>query len=299
MPLSPSPAVVRAADLLTHLAARPDERLSVSALARHLDIPRATCDTLLLGLAERGFVTRDASRRYGLGPSCLLLGDAARVANPAIQTARAHAERLARDLSAVSAVSISDGSETRVVAVFDYGPPVGLRVRAGEAIRLVPPFGASFVAWGAREVVERWLDRAEPPLSAAERTSYADALAHVRERGFSVTQMTDRQPKLISALEGMFDDRSPEDARRARDEAIQQMTHSEYLPADLPSTRPLRVAQVSAPVFDSDGAPVASIMLLGPNHDVTTGEVGELGRRVSRAAMTATAEAAGFTPDHA
>ena len=96
MPISPSPAVRRACDLLGHLARHPTASFSVSELARVVDVPRATCDAVLQALAEHGFVIRRDDLRYELGPSCIALGDAARAANPVLQAAAAEAETLAR-----------------------------------------------------------------------------------------------------------------------------------------------------------------------------------------------------------
>jgi DNA-binding IclR family transcriptional regulator len=287
MPLAPSPAVVRAAEVLQHLASQPLQRLSVSDVARAIGMPRATCDTVLRALAEQGFVRRDAELRYALGPACIVVGDAARVANAALRAAAPHAEALARSLGAFSAVTIRERDETRVTDVFDFGPPLGFRARIGEAIQLVPPFGASFVAWDDDATIATWLGRAEPPLSPDELEQYRTALETVRRRGYSVTLMTARQPTLIDALE-----RLPEggaDARRERDEAVRHIAHSEYLPAEIDADATIRVAQISSPVFEADGHVGASIMLLGPAHDVTVADIDDLGSRVRNAADQATA----------
>src|ERR1700761_779885 len=159
MPLVPSPAVLRATDVLLELAAEPTRPFSVTELARRLDIPRATCNSLLLGLAKRGFVRRDGELRYELGPAGIVLGDAARAANPALRAAGVHAEALARARSLVVAVTIRDGTQTRVTSVFDFGPAFGIRPRAGDAIAIVPPFGATFVAWENHDEVGAWLER--------------------------------------------------------------------------------------------------------------------------------------------
>src|SRR3979409_1458582 len=127
MPLMPSPAVLRATDVLLELAADPTRPFSVTELARRLAIPRATCNSLLLGLAERGFVRRDATLRYELGPAGIVLGDAARSPTPARRAAGGHAEALARSQSRVIAVTIRDGDQTRVPSVFDFGPAFGIR----------------------------------------------------------------------------------------------------------------------------------------------------------------------------
>src|SRR6187397_2073045 len=121
MPITPSPAVERACDVLRHLARHPDESFSVSVLAKELAIPRATCDAILQALAEGAFVIRaDDDLRYRLGPSCIAVGDAARLANSNLRAAAAEAAQLARDLAACAAVSVRDGQESRVAEVFDY-----------------------------------------------------------------------------------------------------------------------------------------------------------------------------------
>ena len=303
MPLTPSPAVVRAGDVLAHLAAHPMRSFSVTELARHVGIPRATCDSLLLGLAVRGYVRRDADLRYTLGPACMALGDAARAGNPALRAAAAHAESLARAHSCVVAVTVRDGAETRVASVFDFGPPFGIRPRAGDAIALVPPFGATFVAWDAEATVAQWLDRADPPLTDLERARYEAALDAVRRRGYSITVATGRQPQLAAALERLLDsdtndsaEETAEETRRLRDEAIRDLTHSEYLASELDPQTTTRLTQVSAPVFGTGGEIAASIMLLGPAHDVESSVITGLGELVLAAARRTTDDIGGRAP---
>jgi DNA-binding IclR family transcriptional regulator len=295
MPLTPAPAVLRAVGVLRHLAEHPATRFTVSELSRLLGVPRATCDTVLLALVDGGLVQRDAELRYALGLGCAVLGDAARVANPALRAAADHADVLARELGAFALVSIRDGNEVRVWDVFDYGPPLGLRARVGQAIPLVAPFGASFAAWSGDREIEDWLGNAEPPLNASETRAYRAALEAVRRRGYSVTVITARQPDLIDALERLAEHRAPDDARQARDEAARQMAHSEHLTAEIDPAGTLRIAQVSAPVFDAERQVAASIMLLGPNHELTGAAVADLGHCVASAATAATAEAGGAT----
>lgn len=292
MPLAPSPAVVRAAEVLQFLARQPLQRCSVSEVARAIGVPRATCDTVLRALAEQGFVRRDGELRYELGPACIVIGDAARVANAALRAAAPHAEALARELRAFCAVTIRDRHETRVTDVFDFGPALGFRARVGEAIQLVPPFGSSFVAWDDDAAIEAWLARADPHLDADEAARYRAALEAVRRRGYSVTLMTPRQPVLIDALERLPDGGA--DARRARDEAVRHIVHSEYLPTEIDADATIRVAQISAPVFEANGQVGSAIMLLGPAHDVTVADITDLGALVREAAAQATADLRGL-----
>jgi DNA-binding IclR family transcriptional regulator len=302
MPLVPSPAVVKAADVLLELAADPTHAVSVSELARRLDIPRATCNSLLLGLAERGFVRRDVALRYELGPAGIVLGDAARAANPALRAAAVHAEALARAQSLVVAVTVRDGTRTRVTSVFDFGPAFGIRPRAGDSIAVVPPFGATFVAWEHEAQIAAWLDRADPPLTAAEKTRYRRALAAVRRRGFSITVTPGRQPELATALRRLLPRPEADTHQQKRDDAIRVVAHSEYLASELDPKGTIRLMQVSAPVFaptgqesTAGGAEVvaASIMVLGPNHDLRAGEIKAFGELVLAAAARATEDVGG------
>ena len=106
---------------------------------------------------------RRSDRRYELGPSCIALGDAARVANPVLQAASIEADALARSNGSCTAVCVRDADEARVAEVFDFGPPFGAKARVGQSIPLVPPFGAVFVAWDPTDT-EQWLARAESTL---------------------------------------------------------------------------------------------------------------------------------------
>jgi hypothetical protein len=108
-----------------------------------------------------------------------------------------------------------------------------------------------------------------------------------------VTLVTGRQPQLIRALERLADDRNRKRAGHAADEVVQELTHSEYLPTDIEPGRMVRVAQISAPVFQADGEVAATIMLLGPMQDLTAAEVSPLGEIVAAAAADASREVRG------
>ena len=292
MPISPSPAVRRAGDLLGHLARHPTASFSVSELARVVDVPRATCDAILQALAEHGYVNRRADRRYELGPSCIALGDAARAANPVLQAAAGEAEALARASGSCAAICVRDADEARVAEVFDFGPPFGGKARVGQSIPLVPPFGAVFVAWDPTDA-EQWLTHTDSTLGRLRLERCRRALDAVRRRGYSITVATPRSPELAQALETLINTPDSDDARRARDEIIHDMQHSEYLAGDLENDETIRLTQMSAPVFDGSGRTVAAVMLLGPEYDITKAELRALGDQLVAAAARATANARG------
>ena len=212
MPITPSPAVLRACEVLQSAwsSIRP-ESFTVSELARAVGVPRATCDAILQALAVQRFVTRSADdRRYELGPASIALGEAARIANPGLRAAKAEAERLARELGACVSVCIHDGHTARVVEAFDFGPLFALRARVGQAIPLVPPFGAVFVAWNDDDA-EGWIARAGDSLEAGERDRYRRALGAMRRRGYSVSIATPR-PAFEERIETLVGSPESDDA---------------------------------------------------------------------------------------
>ncbi|GAA2121002.1 helix-turn-helix domain-containing protein [Actinomadura napierensis] len=287
MPVNPSPAVLRAGQLLWHMARRPSEAYSVSELARIAGIPRATCDSVLQALAEQGLVVRrEPELRYQLGGFCVALGDAAREANPVLSAASVEAEELARKLNACVAVSAPVADETRVMAVFDWGPPLGSRPRRGQSMPLVPPFGAVFVAWDDAEA-RVWLGRADENLEDTQRDQWRKALDTIRRRGYVISLIGDRTGDHGPDFETLLTTPDAEAALRQRDELVGLMQHTEYFADEIDDAAAVRLSQISAPVFDATGRAAASLMLLGPQHGLAGREVNALGRQVADAARRA------------
>ncbi len=295
MPINPSPAVHKACDVLHHLAQRPTHSFSVSEIARSLDVPRATCDSVLQALAEQNFVRRGDDLRYELGPSCIAIGDAARIANPVLRATSSEAEQLARSLGACTAVSVRNGDESRVAEVFDFGPTFGSRAQVGQSIPHTPPFGAVYVAWDERDA-DAWIARAGDALGHNKRDRYRRALEEVRQRGYSVTVATPRRPELATALETLANEPDAPHARRTRDEVIAELAHSEYLATDLDENSTIRVSHMSAPVFDHTRRAVSSILIVGPDYELTTAELRARGVALASAARRATERAGGHAP---
>jgi len=294
MPIAPSPAVLRACDVLGHLAAYPTESFSVSELARSVGAPRATCDAVLPALMQRGLVYRSADRRYSLGPTCRSLGDAAESAAAPLVAVEPVAKALARTTSSCVAISSCTHGSTRVDRVFDHAGAFAIRPRVGESAPLIPPFGAVFVAWDDT-AIGTWLDRAGASIDEAERDYARAALAALRERGFAISTIAVR-PELVRLLEDLADRVPDHTTIDRRDSLIRELAPSRYLTLELASDRPQRVIQMSAPVFDATGAVVFSLMILGQSYELEPDEIGELTRHLVDAARDATARLDGRWP---
>ena len=296
MPIEPAPAVLRAGDVLAQLAQQPGASFSVSELARRVGVPRATCDAILQALSAHRLVTRrDDDLCYELGPGCIALGEAARSANPPLRAASSAAERLARELASSVAVCVREGDTARVAEVYDFGPVFSRRTRVGQTIPLVPPFGAVFVAWSDADS-EAWLARGAAELEPAERARYRRALHEVRRRGYSLSVVVRGDAELAAAVEAIASPPASDAAQSARDALIREIAHSEYLAADLDARRPLRVGQISAPVFDASGAVTVSLLTLGPEHESHGAAIETLARRLVEATTRATRLAGGREP---
>lgn len=287
---------MRAGEMLAFLAQRAPESYSVSEIARAVDLPRATCDSILLALADQGLVVRhDPDLRYALGPACITLGDAAR-GDHGLVAARPPAQDLAGATRSCVAVVVRRGAEARVADVFDRGPAFGLKTSVGQAVPLAAPFGAVFVAWTRGDQVDEWLDRSGASTSRRERDRYRAALAAVRERGYSVTVSDASHIDFARAMDALAAEPDAADVLRRRDELMREIVHTEYLTTAIDPAATVRVSQMSAPVFDPTGAVAVALMVLGPPYEITAAEIAALGAQLLQATERATTHLAGAPP---
>lgn len=287
MPINPSPAVQRAGQVLWYLAEHPSETHTVAQLSRVLQIPRATCDSILQALTAQGFVSRRGREMgYELGASCLALASAAQAANTVLSVANRQADQLSRELGACVVVSTVIAGEARAVAVFDRAPASMLRARVGQAIPLAPPFGVVFVAWDAA-ASERWLQTGGVE-SAADLERWNRSLQFARRHGYSFSVDVPPGPLFGQVLEDLVLSPDSEADQQARDELIERLRHSQYLATEVDHEVEVQIMQISAPVFDSRGTVTASLMVLGSMRPVSGREVEALADRVVQAADRAT-----------
>jgi IclR family acetate operon transcriptional repressor len=126
-------SVDRALDLLEALADG-EKPLGVAELVELTCLPQGTVHRLLQGLHQRGYVRRDASRKYSLGTAAVRLADAAQ--RSLARSARPYLAELV-DLSGETAnLAVLEGDD--VVYVAQVSSPHTLRMFA-EVGRHVPP----------------------------------------------------------------------------------------------------------------------------------------------------------------
>ena len=292
MPVVPSPAVTRACDVLALLSEAPEQPMRLADIARRLDMPRATCQTVLLALCERGFAVRhDPGIEYTLGPACVRIGEAAARALPAVDIAADALAGLAAATGFPVGVVVRAGDTIQIAHVIEGTDPFGPGLVLGQTVPLVAPFGAVFAAWDDDTRAE-WLDRCEPALDPAARERYATALAAIRRRGWSVSVRPETRPDLTEMLTGPTTKPQAE-----RDFAARALVHTEYLATGVDAGDAYRITQMTAPVFDANGAVMLGLIVLGPTYDLRAEEIDALGGRLGETARTVTRELGGSVPD--
>lgn len=123
-------AAKRALELIEHVAAS-GEPVSLSELARQVDLPKSSAHALARTLADEGYLLRDDRGAYSLGPRLLsLLGrlpqrfELPRVARPLMQ-------KLVEDLGETAILGVRQGHEIIYIE----------QVEAPQMIRYVAPLG--------------------------------------------------------------------------------------------------------------------------------------------------------------
>jgi DNA-binding IclR family transcriptional regulator len=284
MPAQPAPAALRTLDVLDLLATQPGTALSLADISKRLTLPRATCQSLLLALVDRGFLVRhEPSITYSLGPACLRVGNAAVGAAPLVTLAEPEARALAERTGLSVGVAARTGSVTTIMSSTPAADFFTASLRPGQGVPLIAPFGAVFYAWAEDETVDRWQSACQPPLSAAERLRVIAGLQAIRTRGYSIgvapedmavalTPLSEHQPGASSAQ------------RKELDAHMRQLASVEYLVPDPLPEQPLRISQMTAPIFDDRGIVDVAIMLLGPPQRMEPSAVSELGDLLTAAA---------------
>lgn len=286
----PAPGADRSVAVLELLANHPEERFTLSEVARRCGLNKATAHALLSALTAHGILLRHPDeKRYSLGPRLVAIGDAAQRGYTAVDFAPAVLDRLARDTGMrATAVRLEDD----VISVI--GRAVNGQVDdAGPMPNLphIPPLGALFMAWTDEPSIEAWLARA-PTSEVVGRV--LEALPGIREDGFATTLASDEWYRLMAAVQ----DGLAHDRMRAM---LGDVGRRGALVAKIDDGRSYDVAAVSAPVFRGDGhvelaLSVSAAPAGGRGRPLSGVELRTLGNRVLAAARDLTAAVHGRQP---
>jgi DNA-binding IclR family transcriptional regulator len=254
------PAVVRAIEILELLADSPRELLGLSEIARSLAMNKASCHATLTLLADRGYLIRHADKTYSLGPGILPLANSFLHDQDALPPARVEMARLSRELNLDCIASSVVDTEIVVLAHIPSPGSFGINMRVGARFPLVPPVGTVFLAWASRDRVQHWLAGVDKQLAPAARARHLDALAVVRDRGYSVAigKGIGERPGAISDVD-------------------------DYLLFELRETEHLPVVHIAAPVFDPEGTVRLALTVVAFHDQLTSQDVPLVAKRLTAA----------------
>jgi len=277
----PALSAARGIDIIDFLARFPGREFTLSEIAKGAGINLASCHAILSTLEERGYLARSAAQKtYRLGASLYATGQVALASQPILRNARRAAQDLTEELGIPSLVSTVVGEEIVGMVACDTmdGRTAGLNV--GERMPLVPPVGASFLAWASDAEIEQWLDRARSDEDEATVKYWRDGLARIRERSFQVelkapggTEMADRMTEMAQGREAV----------RYKSELlklVQSLGKHPEQPGNIIPAAEYDLILIAAPIFDQEGRCAYNLCLGGFAAPMTGERVYELGERL-------------------
>jgi DNA-binding IclR family transcriptional regulator len=293
----PAPGVDRVVRVLDFLAAHPDERFTLSELARRLELNKATAHALLVTLTDSGYLLRHPTdMTYSLGPALIALGSAAQARFPAVDFARDAMRSLSEELGLEVLASAAVDWEIVVLARAGTPLPLGASVPLGQRLPIVPPLGSVFVAWADDDEVDEWLRRVGPEAEPAELDRHRASLVAIRDRGYAVALEADAREQLGDALAQLAGDARAAKVRGVIEQVITELSHEEYLLGDLDRAATYRVNTMGAPVFGPGGDAVLALFLVGFRGRLTGAQIEDHGKRLLQATRTVTKSLHGRAP---
>lgn len=296
-----SPSVERVVAVLNFLAAHPDEGFTLSDLARHLELSKATAHALLTTLSDAGYVLRHPTRlTYSLGPVLVALGNAAAGQSRALEFARDEMRDLAERFGLACLATAALGDE--IVTLARSGMAGDLRalndlLPVGQRLPLVPPLGTVFEAWAPPEEIDRWLALVGRTATDDETERYRAGLTAARARGYVVGLEADPGATLGRALGQLADDERAARVRHAVEALVDELGHEEYVLVDLDPSATYLVNHVVAPVFGPDGRVELALSFFGFRGRVSGRWVERSGRALRGACDRVTRAIHGREPD--
>ncbi|MBD3915057.1 flavin reductase [Nocardioides hwasunensis] len=136
----------------------------------------------------------------------------------------------------------------------------GVTSRVGARVPLVPPMGSYVVAWDEVAAGD-WLDRAER--SVGSRAEAENVLQRVRDRGWSLGLMSERQVAFDIAVSNASVANPTDEQREALDRSIADIRLEDTEPEVVSPDRTYAIRHIGAPVFAPDGGVLFALNAFG------------------------------------
>jgi DNA-binding IclR family transcriptional regulator len=285
----PAPGADRSVAVLELLADNPDERFTLSEVARRCGLNKATAHALLSALTAHGILLRHPEeKRYSLGPRLVAIGDAALRGYTAVDFAPSVLGRLASDTGLqATAIRLEDDVISVIAGAGNGRAPLG----STPNLPHIPPLGALFMAWADEPSIEAWLARS-PASDVVGRV--LEAIPGIRRHGFATTLASEEWSRLMAAMEeGLAHDRMRV--------MLADVGRTGALVTAIEERRTYGVAAVTAPVFAGDGRVELAVSASAPaglpeGLSLSGADLLALGARVGAAARELTMAVHGRRP---
>jgi DNA-binding IclR family transcriptional regulator len=280
--------------VLELLAGHPNERFTLSEVARRCDLNKATAHALLSTLSEHGVLLRHPQeKRYSLGPRLVAIGEAARRGYSAVDFVPAVLEDLSAGTGKWTRAFVRTGDRVEVVA--QTRAPSDVDRSRDVVLPLVAPIGVLWMAWSDAPTVEAWLARAV--IGAAVRPAL-DVLPVVRRNGFAVTLAS---PEWRALSEPSHSRATREDPEPGEVRALlAALGRRPVLVSGIDDRSSYQVGEVAAPVFGMSGAVELTVAVSGLDRRELRGdELRALAERVKAAGDDLTTAIRGRRPPSA
>jgi DNA-binding IclR family transcriptional regulator len=290
----PAPGADRSVAVLELLAGHPNERFTLSEVARRCDLNKATAHALLSTLSEHGVLLRHPQeKRYSLGPRLVAIGEAARRGYSAVDFVPAVLEDLSAGTGKWTRAFVRTGDRVEVVA--QASAPSDVDRSRDVVLPLVAPIGVLWMAWSDAPTVEAWLARAV--IGAAVRPAL-DVLPVVRRNGFAVTLASPEWRALSEPSHSRATQEDPEPGEvRA---LLAALGRRPVLVSGIDDRSSYQVGEVAAPVFGMSGAVELTVAVSGLDRRELRGdELRALAERVKAAGDDLTTAIRGRRPPSA
>jgi DNA-binding IclR family transcriptional regulator len=250
--------------LLRVMGDQPHLRWTLADLSRKTGISKASAHSVLLALVDIGFVRRhERPVAYSLGPTLAELGQRARASRDIRELADHELAELSNVTGCSTMVGAVRGEEIVVVSALSVPHPFGMSVQPGARLSFAAPVGMLYAAWSSESEIERWVERASPPLPARRREALRQELETVRNRGWSATVRSD-----------------PKTHPHVRE--VHEVRDQDFDASDID------VIGVSAPVWKADGGLECSIAIVDLPPRLDGPRVRAFGAKVATAAQRLT-----------
>ena len=293
-----SPPTDRVVAVLEYLAANP-RGVSASGAARALRLNGSTCAVLLASLERARWVERAPDKTYRLGDGLLSVVDAMRERFPLLGAGEAVLRRLADELGCACMLTRIHPSHILVVAASGGGELAGSGT--DRRFPIDPPYGSVAIAWRPANEIERWLDLPATPLTRAERARYRRFLGEIRECGYAIWRLDERDEPLLGRVREMLDelrgDRHSEALRERLVRLFATFGRHGYLASELARDRSVPVSYMIAPIFGPDGQPHYEIIVQLLRPQMRGSEIEAVGERLLASTAVLSNAIGGGAPD--